>query len=251
MAILSGIGANARKADLEVAQAEAPEFERVKWWKDGNLPKLYLWCSVLLVASATTGYDGQMLNASQLMDPWQKFFGNPTGSRLGLLNFSFNIGSIVSLFIVPTFTDWYVKLRVSYVVTQADYPCRVGRKIPIAVGCLIVSPLSIASRMAQNTNKRARRWLQVALSVLSPIIGMRSFMNNLSNKLLTLHCRGTYFGGRLLLGFGNSMAQMCSPILLTEIAHPQHRAPLTAVYNCLWNVGSLFVAWWVFGQARV
>lgn len=41
------------------------------------------------------------------------------------------------------------------------------------------------------------------------------------------------------MGFGNSYAQMCSPILLTEIAHPQHRAPLTAVYNCLWNVGAL------------
>ena len=28
-------------------------------------------------------------------------------------------------------------------------------------------------------------------------------------------------------------------MLLTEICHPQHRGPLTAVYNCLWNLGSL------------
>lgn len=28
-------------------------------------------------------------------------------------------------------------------------------------------------------------------------------------------------------------------MLLMEIAHPQHRGPLTAVYNCLWNLGSL------------
>ena len=28
-------------------------------------------------------------------------------------------------------------------------------------------------------------------------------------------------------------------MLLTEIIHPQHRAPVTAVYNCLWNLGSL------------
>lgn len=41
------------------------------------------------------------------------------------------------------------------------------------------------------------------------------------------------------MGFGNSMAQMCSPLLLTEICHPQHRGPLTAVYNCLWSFGSL------------
>lgn len=49
----------------------------------------------------------------------------------------------------------------------------------------------------------------------------------------------TYLAGRLVLGFGNSMAQMCSPILLTEIAHPQHRARFTSVYNCLWNLGAL------------
>jgi hypothetical protein len=46
-------------------------------------------------------------------------------------------------------------------------------------------------------------------------------------------------GGRALLGFGNSLAQICSPMLLTEIAHPQHRARLTTIYNCLWNVGAL------------
>lgn len=48
-----------------------------------------------------------------------------------------------------------------------------------------------------------------------------------------------YIAGRFVLGFGNSLAQMTSPMLLTEICHPQHRGPLTAVYNCLWNFGSL------------
>ena len=46
-------------------------------------------------------------------------------------------------------------------------------------------------------------------------------------------------GGRVLLGFGNSLAQIASPMLLTELAHPQHRGRLTTVYNCLWNVGAL------------
>jgi hypothetical protein len=45
--------------------------------------------------------------------------------------------------------------------------------------------------------------------------------------------------GRAILGFGNSLAQLASPMLLTEIIHPQHRAPVTAAYNCLWNLGSL------------
>lgn len=35
------------------------------------------------------------------------------------------------------------------------------------------------------------------------------------------------------------MAQMASPVLLTEICHPQHRGKVTAIYNCLWNLGAL------------
>ena len=27
-------------------------------------------------------------------------------------------------------------------------------------------------------------------------------------------------------------------MLLTEVVHPQHRAPFTTIYNCLWNLGS-------------
>ncbi|KAI0477904.1 general substrate transporter [Xylariaceae sp. FL0804] len=60
-----------------------------------------------------------------------------------------------------------------------------------------------------------------------------------------------FVAGRFLLGFGNSLAQMASPLLLTEICHPQHRGPVTAVYNCLWNLGALMVAWAGWGTARI
>lgn len=33
---IQGLGAKGAKADLEVAQAEAPKFARVNWWRDGN-----------------------------------------------------------------------------------------------------------------------------------------------------------------------------------------------------------------------
>lgn len=49
----------------------------------------------------------------------------------------------------------------------------------------------------------------------------------------------TFMGGRVMMGFGSSLAQIASPMLLTEIAHPQHRGRLTAVYNCLWNAGAI------------
>lgn len=58
-------------------------------------------------------------------------------------------------------------------------------------------------------------------------------------------------GGRFLLGFGNSLSQMSSPLLLTEICHPQHRGPVTAVYNCLWNAGALLVTLLALGTSNI
>jgi len=76
-----------------------------------------------------------------------------------------------------------------------------GRKVPIAVGCSIM------------------------------VVG--GFLGAFANGY------GMYVGGRFILGFGNSLTQMASPVLLTEICHPQHRGKVTAIYNCLWNLGAL------------
>ncbi|KAH6690401.1 general substrate transporter [Plectosphaerella plurivora] len=62
---------------------------------------------------------------------------------------------------------------------------------------------------------------------------------------------GTFSGGRVLLGFGNSFAQIASPMLLTELCHPQHRARFTSVYNCLWNAGALIVAFCAVGTVNI
>ncbi|KAK3898272.1 sugar transporter [Staphylotrichum tortipilum] len=173
------------------AQDEAPEFERVEWTKDPGLRKLYFYAFVLCVASATTGYDGMFFNSVQNFDTWNNYFHKPEGSMLGLLGALYQIGSLVSIPLVPILAD------------------NVGRKIPIAIGCVIMIVGAV---------------LQAACTNL-----------------------GTFMGGRALLGFGNSLAQISSPMLLTEIAHPQHRARLTTIYNCLWNVGALTVAWISFG----
>ena len=54
-------GVPTKAEELEIAQAESPEFERVYWRSDPGLRKLYALCAVLCVASATTGYDGRVL----------------------------------------------------------------------------------------------------------------------------------------------------------------------------------------------
>jgi sugar porter (SP) family MFS transporter len=188
------IGARAPNNNAVAAREAAPQFEKVEWKKDPNMRKLYFWACILCVASATTGYDGMMMNSSQQMDRWNAYFDKPDDNRLGIMNNAYNIGSIVSFFFVPFVAEWW------------------GRKIPIAIGCVIMIAGALVSTFAKGWE--------------------------------------VYMAGRLVLGFGNSFAQMCSPILLTEICHPQHRAKFTAVYNCLWNLGALLVAWVAWGTSQ-
>lgn len=41
---------------------------------------------------------------------------------------------------------------------------------------------------------------------------------------------------RILLGMGVTIAQGNCPLLVTELAHTQHRAHITAMYNANWYV---------------
>lgn len=40
------------------------------------------------------------------------------------------------------------------------------------------------------------------------------------------------------------------PLLIMELAYPQHRGRLTVMYNTLWFVGSIIAAWTVFGTIK-
>jgi MFS family permease len=118
-------------AEFEVVQ-EAPRFQRVYWMKEPHLRKLYGMTLILMVASATTGYDGMLVNTSQQIDLWNDFFfperqKNPDlrqdpalDSKLAILVNMFNIGSIISFFITPYIADNF------------------GRKTAIKIGCVFM-----------------------------------------------------------------------------------------------------------------
>ncbi|KAL4972635.1 general substrate transporter [Aspergillus desertorum] len=57
--------------------------------------------------------------------------------------------------------------------------------------------------------------------------------------------------GRIILGFGLGIAQQCSPLLVTELVHPQHRAIYSTIYNSLWYVGSLIGACVALGTNNI
>ncbi|SPO04765.1 related to hexose transporter protein [Cephalotrichum gorgonifer] len=186
---------------------DIPRFEKVNWRSEPHLRQLYIMSGFLLIASATTGYDGMLANTCQQMDRFKQYFNTvfkwhpdteewkTDENLLGIMINMFNIGSIISFFITPYVAD------------------RFGRKPVIIGGCALM------------------------------IVG--AFVSAFTNGY------GMWLAGRFLLGFGNSPAQMCSPMLLTEIVHPQHRGPFTAIYNCLWNLGALLVSVIGWGTASI
>lgn len=107
--------------ELELAREQAPKFEKVTWYKEPHLRQLYFLSIFLLIGSATTGYDGMLLNTSQQMDFWKSFFPeHDNAHKLGILINMYNIGSIISFLITPLIAD------------------RFGRRPTIMVGCVLM-----------------------------------------------------------------------------------------------------------------
>ncbi|KAG6808601.1 hypothetical protein H0H92_003576 [Tricholoma furcatifolium] len=62
---------------------------------------------------------------------------------------------------------------------------------------------------------------------------------------------GMFIGARFLIGFGLTFAANAAPMLVTELAYPTHRAPLTSTYNSLWYTGAIIAAWTTFGTFKI
>ncbi|KAF5533869.1 lactose permease [Fusarium phyllophilum] len=46
---------------------------------------------------------------------------------------------------------------------------------------------------------------------------------------------GMFIGDRFLVGFGSNISIYAGPLLIMELAYPQHRGRLTVMYNTLWD----------------
>ncbi|KAF9497933.1 hexose transporter [Pleurotus eryngii] len=62
---------------------------------------------------------------------------------------------------------------------------------------------------------------------------------------------GMFIGARFLIGFGLTFAAGAAPLLVTEIAYPPYRGPLTSTYNSLWYSGAIVAAWSTFGTFKI
>ncbi|BCS30126.1 sugar porter family MFS transporter [Aspergillus puulaauensis] len=171
------------------------QIPEVVWWKHCGLRRLYVMMPILFLGSTINGYDGSLLNGLQTMPPWREYFGNPTGSTLGLLTAIHNIGGICALF----FSSYLADL--------------LGRRACVSLGTIVLF-VGVIVQSAPSVN------------------------------------RGMFIAGRFLVGLGSNISQGAAPLLVTELAHPQHRGTLTTMYNTLWYVGSIIAAWTVFGTIK-
>jgi len=59
-----------------------------------------------------------------------------------------------------------------------------------------------------------------------------------------------FIAARGMIGLGLCFATNAAPLLITELAYPTQRAPLTASYNSSWYAGSIVSAWATFGAFK-
>lgn len=55
----------------------------------------------------------------------------------------------------------------------------------------------------------------------------------------------------LLVGLGSGINGIASPLLITELAHPNQRGKITAVYNTFYYFGSTIAAWTTYGTLQI
>ncbi|KAI0074450.1 hexose transporter [Panus rudis PR-1116 ss-1] len=76
-----------------------------KWYNNRRIIVLHAWIVLLLITSSANGFDGSLLNSFQSLQTWNRYFDNPAGGRLGLLNAIQNIGSLAGYPFAPYASD--------------------------------------------------------------------------------------------------------------------------------------------------
>ncbi|KAH7144257.1 general substrate transporter [Dactylonectria estremocensis] len=111
--------------------------------------------------------------------------------------------------------------------TSAAYP----------LGAILSTPFS-----AIISDRFGRRW-SILLGSLIMIIGV--IIQCVSTSI------GLFIGGRVVVGFGITLALAAAPILISELAHPRHRVFFGSLYNTSFYLGALLAGWVTFGSYRM
>jgi MFS family permease len=64
-----------------------------------------------VLANATSGYDGSLLNGLQSLPQWADYFGNPAGYVLGTMTSGITFGTIISMSFISWLCDKFGRRR--------------------------------------------------------------------------------------------------------------------------------------------
>ncbi|KAJ5660681.1 uncharacterized protein N7484_000053 [Penicillium longicatenatum] len=118
--------------DVEDRLADVlPENPR-PWYLTPHLLKLNLCIGVVLLSATTMGFDSSMMNGLQGLDTWMNYFGNPSGTWLGLLNAVMFLGGVLLAFPTAWLSD------------------KIGRRYTIVIGIVILTIGAAIQGASQN-----------------------------------------------------------------------------------------------------
>ncbi|KAH6613539.1 general substrate transporter [Chaetomium sp. MPI-SDFR-AT-0129] len=104
MAVGSATNAEVGKSDPIITRLANED--KKPFYKKPNLLYLYLMLfPTCMGIELTSGFDSQMINALQIVDPWQNYFGHPAGALKGIIAAAYSLGAILSLPLIPWIND--------------------------------------------------------------------------------------------------------------------------------------------------
>jgi sugar porter (SP) family MFS transporter len=108
-----------------------PKLDKM-WWHYPHLLKLNTLLLCAIMWSTASGFDGSLFNGMQALPQWMNYFGNPTGSRLGISSVPATVTNIVTNLVFYKVLEVY------------------GRRRPLMVGCLLIIIGAFVKAASQN-----------------------------------------------------------------------------------------------------
>ncbi|PMD36292.1 MFS sugar transporter-like protein [Hyaloscypha variabilis F] len=172
------------------------EEDKVKWWRKRNLRLLYLLLyPTCMGIEITSGFDSQMINGLQFIPAWNKYFGtsslvkgklvwNVTGSLLGIINASYNLGAILAVPVVP----WVAQ--------------KVGRRWSIFIGSGFQCVGAVLQAFSQNTAMYIIARMTLGFGIVFCIVSGSAMLGELSypkeRPIMTSMFNASWFVGSLI-----------------------------------------------------
>ncbi|KAE9374970.1 general substrate transporter [Stipitochalara longipes BDJ] len=101
------------------------------------------------------------------------------------------------------------------------------------LGAILSTPFS-----APISDRLGRRW-SILIGSIIMIVGVV--------MQTAAHAFPLFVVGRIVVGFGITLALTAGPVLISELAHPRDRVLFTSLYNTSYYFGALIAAWITYG----